>query len=347
MSYKQMTGNIISATKVEPNGPFENSVASGVWSLQEQYDYRRGNNWPETGSAAPLGIFMINNGKLDKMNLASAGDSTDFGDPSAFNSFGEAMAVASTTRVVSTRGDSPETDTIEYWAVATGGDGTDFGNLSVVRNAGAGANGATRGLFIGGYGSSSDGDNYINVVDYITIGTTGNTTDFGDLSAIRIRSGGGNSNTRVLSLGGQGGGKNSPAASNIIEYFTITSTGNATDFGDLTIAKGAGGSGHSNRTIAVHGGGVVSGGNTNVIDFVTIASTGNAQDFGDLSVAREGPFAGVASTVSCFFANSGFTTKDVQKITFATTGNSQDFGDIEDLGTTKMGTSNAHGGVAA
>ena len=40
MSYKQMTGNIISATKVEPDGStYENGVASGVWNLQDQYDY--------------------------------------------------------------------------------------------------------------------------------------------------------------------------------------------------------------------------------------------------------------------------------------------------------------------
>ena len=36
MSYKQMTGNIISATKVEPAGNNEQSAASGVWNLDEQ-----------------------------------------------------------------------------------------------------------------------------------------------------------------------------------------------------------------------------------------------------------------------------------------------------------------------
>ena len=53
MSYKQMTGNIISATKVEPVGTSEAGAASGVWNLDDQYDYKRGANWPEAGVPDP------------------------------------------------------------------------------------------------------------------------------------------------------------------------------------------------------------------------------------------------------------------------------------------------------
>ena len=53
MSYKQMTGNIISATKVEPVGTSEVGAASGVWNLDDVYDYKRGANWPEAGVADP------------------------------------------------------------------------------------------------------------------------------------------------------------------------------------------------------------------------------------------------------------------------------------------------------
>ena len=347
MSYKQMTGNIISATKVEPAGTFQDSAASGVWNLQDQYDYRRGANWPETGNAAPLGFFTLSNTIIDVLNLASAGDSSNFGTLST-GSFGSNMALGNTTRVVSTKGTNPDDTVIEYWEVATGGSGTDFGDLSVARNSGSAANNATRGLFIGGYLGSSVGDNYGDVVDYITIANTGNTTDFGNLSAIAIRSSTGNSDTRAISLGGQRGGKNSPASTNIIEYFTIANTGNATDFGDLTVAKGAGSSGSSNRVRAIHAGGFLSNNSaTNIMDYITIATTGNASDFGDLSQAAEGPFAGVASTVSCFFAPMTSSTKEVQTVVFATTGNSNDFGDLTNANASKCGTSNAHGGIAA
>ena len=48
-----MTGNIISATKVEPVGTSEVGAASGVWNLDDVYDYNRGANWPEAGVANP------------------------------------------------------------------------------------------------------------------------------------------------------------------------------------------------------------------------------------------------------------------------------------------------------
>ena len=80
-----------------------------------------------------------------------------------------------------------------------------------------------------------------------------------------------------------GGHNASPGYSNIIDYVTFATTGNASRFGDLSVARGetlAGGT--SNNVRALWGG----GGIMNVIDFVKIATEGNANDFGDLSVAR-------------------------------------------------------------
>jgi len=78
------------------------------------------------------------------------------------------------------------------------------------------------------------------------------------------------------------GGGDTGSASNIIDYVTIASAGNATDFGDLTAARIYVAS-CSNSTRGLFGGG---SGPSNVIDYVTIASAGNATDFGDLTVAR-------------------------------------------------------------
>ena len=92
MSYKQMTGNIISATKVEPDGKFISSTASGVWSLQEQYDYVRGGNWPNAANPLPRGIFAGGSTSSAYINvmefvvISTAGDVTDFGDLSAAKS---------------------------------------------------------------------------------------------------------------------------------------------------------------------------------------------------------------------------------------------------------------------
>ena len=55
MTTRDFTANVISASKVVPDGNFETSAASGVWDLSEQYDLRKGGNWPETGNATDFG----------------------------------------------------------------------------------------------------------------------------------------------------------------------------------------------------------------------------------------------------------------------------------------------------
>ena len=70
---------------------------------------------------------------------------------------------------------------------------------------------------------------------------------------------------------------------NVIDYITISTTGNAIDFGDLLNAVQNTGSGCSSSTSGIFSGGFPS---TNVIQYITISSTGNAQDFWDISSAR-------------------------------------------------------------
>ena len=68
-------------------------------------------------------------------------------------------------------------------------------------------------------------------MDYVTIASTGNATDFGDLlNSIRYAAGGVANSTRAVF----GGGAISGGAVNVLQYVTIASTGDATDFGDHT-----------------------------------------------------------------------------------------------------------------
>ena len=88
--------------------------------------------------------------------------------------------------------------------------------------------------------------------------------------------------------GGRGvaAGGNVPSQTDVIEYITISTTGDSIDFGNLTAARQAipGGTGSSTR--GVIGGGQEHPATVNTIDFITFASTGNASDFGDLSLPR-------------------------------------------------------------
>ena len=124
-----------------------------------------------------------------------------------------------------------------------------------------------------------------NVIDFVTIATLGDTTDFGDLTNARsVTQGAGNPVRAVFSGGYAASG--SPGALNTIDYVQIMSTGNAMDFGDLSIICGAFG-GISNCIRGVWCGGYYSPspGYTNIIEYVNISTQGNAVDFGDRTEA--------------------------------------------------------------
>ena len=127
-------------------------------------------------------------------------------------------------------GASPSTpttiNTLSYIDIQSSGIAQDFGDLTNSKLVSGSTASSVRGLWGGGYSNT-------NVINYITISTTSNAQDFGDLTQARHWVQAGGNNTRGIFCGGNYGG--SPAAhSNVIDYVTIMSTGNAIDFGDLT-----------------------------------------------------------------------------------------------------------------
>ena len=136
--------------------------------------------------------------------------------------------------------------------------------------------GGTRGIFAGGY-VQGGGNN--DTIEFINVDTTGNATDFGNLTVSRRQQGGsGADRTRGVFLGGRA----SPANKDTIDFITIASTGDATDFGNLTGGGGSNGGTASNSIRALsHSGQRGSTGTTklNTIDYIIIQSTGDAVDF--------------------------------------------------------------------
>ena len=179
-----------------------------------------------------------------------------------------------------------------------------------------------RGLFGGrAVGSTTIYD----VIDYFAFATTGNSTDFGDLTDAVAASAGMSNGSR-----GVWGGGRDPSPTNIIQYITIATTGNATDFGDLTAARQA-----CNAGVAGSGRGIIQGGyipsaNTNVIEYITIETPGNGTDFGDLtSIKTNVAGSGDGTYGLCAGGHDGSNYINViEYITIATTGNGTDFGDL-------------------
>lgn len=180
---------------------------------------------------------------------------------------------------------------IDYINIAAAADGVEFGDLSLDRRQGAGLGSQTRGVFTGGYMLASPYIRY-NVIDYVTIATTGNAKDFGDLTIQKGAIGAGSNATRGFVPGGTTAGGGS-AESEVIDYLSISSLGNALNFGDLSVGK------HNvgvcpNETRAVFCGGYNPAG-TNVMEYIQISTTGDSTDFGDLTAGRSAGNDGASS----------------------------------------------------
>ena len=189
-------------------------------------------------------------------------------------------------------------------------------------------NAVPRALFAGGRTTDFVGNK--DVIDYVTITTTGNATDFGDLTSLIQELGAFSSSSRAVFFGGNAiaSGTGQGTVTNVMAYVTIASAGNATDFGDLTAANAQSPAGVSSSTRGVRGGGRDPDiGPVNTMDYVTIATTGNATDFGDLLSDRNLMSSCNSSTRGIF---SGGGANVIQYITIASVGNATDFGDLSE-----------------
>jgi hypothetical protein len=218
---------------------------------------------------------------IEYVTISSTGNVADFGD--LVTSKGRPAGCSNSTRGIFAGGYSPfyttQLNSIEYVTISSTGNSFDFGDLFTGRYGLSSCSSTTRGVFAGG-SFNTPTPTTINTIDYITITSTGNAQDFGDLSANRRTPSSCSNSTRGLF----GGGIESPSNSdvNTIEYITIASLGNVNDFGDLTQTRRALAA-CSSSSRAVFGGGYIAPANLNIIDYVTISSIGNASDFGDLS----------------------------------------------------------------
>ena len=215
-----------------------------------------------------------------------------------------------------------------------------------------------RGMAMGAYAS--------NVIDYITIATTSNATDFGNLLGTGGRNSAMSNGSRavaayngsldyvtiastgnavsfgtysVSATAAHDSGHSSSVrglwarpnnnSDNTIDYITISTTSNSTDFGDLTVGRSATAATGSNERCLFAGGNSPSG-MSNVIDYVTIATTGNATDFGNMTISQmhRGGCSNNTRAIIAGGDNGGPSSNVIEYVTISTTGNGTDFGDL-------------------
>ena len=228
---------------------------------------------------------------------------------------------------------------------------------TAIRSAGSG-----KGVFASGATPSAT-----NVLDIITIATTGNAVDFGDDTVAREEGyATGASSTRGILAGGYV----SPDAIKTISYFTFSSGGGVSDFGECRghgrpnanpdkVYTSAGASDDTRMLIA--GGAGDGWQRTRNISFITMATTGDTSFFGELIRSGAGGgtpstegfryFDGFASPTRAVFAGGDVaTTADInviQYVTIQTLGNAETFGELEKNRSSHTCCSNATRGLIA
>jgi hypothetical protein len=351
MAISNWNAGIIRPVPVAPTGQYQDSVASGVWTIQQAAYWKKQSLWPIAGNLSPTAYFAGGNisgpgrtNVIQYVSITSLGNTSDWGDLTTARD--EVAGCASSTRGIIAGGYNTggnRQSSIEYITISTSGSSSSFGNLISASNDPAGLSNSTRGVFAGG---QNEAEGMTNVISYITIATTGDATDFGDLSSKRKAIMACASPTRGLFGGGftQVGGDQFGVIA--IQYVTIATTGNALTFGDLSVTRRNNGSGLSSSTRGVFLGGSTgdspfTAGST--IDYVTIATTGNATDFGDLTQDSSSGAASCSETRGLVSVSG--TANVINYITIATTGNGLDFGDLLNSPSDPAGFSNAHGGL--
>jgi len=274
------------------------------------------------------------------LNVDTTGNAQDFGNLLSTGRSGS--SAADRTRAVIMGGSTPGTPAgdadIEKVTIASTGDATDFGGdlLTGVRGAEA-VNNQTRAVLVSGEHSSTD-----NIMQYITIQSSGNAVDFGDVitasSSVKKMS----SPTRgVFCL---------DVSTSVIEFITISTLGNASDFGDTTGAR-RNSAAASNAVRGIIFGGITPSPSATFdsMDFITLATLGNATEFGDLSTTINQNSAASSPTravsIGGVVSPGSTMTNTMEYVQFASLGDAVDFGDPHTSTRLSTSTSNGHGGL--
>lgn len=189
---------------------------------------------------------------------------------------------SSSTRAWSVGGNSGVK--MEYVTISSTGNATDAGDLQASSHYQTSAtSSSTRGIIMGGGDNSGSYGTYDHI-EYHTITSTGNSSDFGDMTVAHGYHGSGGTSTVAVAAAGRSGSYSNNT--NVIEYVTIASTGNGSDFGDLTTGATSDVGACSGGGRMCIFGGYLSNSTVNTIGYITISSAGNTSDFGDLLAAN-------------------------------------------------------------
>ena len=216
---------------------------------------------------------------------------------------------------------------ISFFNIDTTGNASDFGDFTQAKgNGSSSAASRSRGIFAGGITTGPTSST--NRIEFVTIASQGDATDFGDLIAKTEGSRGVNDGVRMISAFGFD--RSNWQYKLDFQVTTIATTGNAVDSGFDPIQNQSFCGHCGNHTRGLFGGGSAPS-QTNAITHLTIQTLGSNADFGDLTtIGGEGNTMASNSVRGINFSGSSDSeghNNVIDFITLATLGNATDFGD--------------------
>ena len=200
-------------------------------------------------------------------------------------------------------------DYILYKTLASDASTSAFGQMNTKRGQakGSGSN-ITRALQAAGDVLVSPGTNTLGVeeIDYVTVGSTADATDFGNADTAAGHGGtdGASNGTLCFMNGGRAGSRN-----NDMEYITIASTGNGTDAGNLEAAQDQHATSNGNSKYLIMGGYVGSGYPLNTVSQHSFHTSNDATDYGQVG-AHSFMGTGVVCSTTRVVAAAGYNGTD-------------------------------------
>jgi len=118
---------------------------------------------------------------IEFLTIATTGNSSDFGDLTSGR--GNFTGLCSSTRGVFAGGSNPYNNIMDFVTIASAGNASDFGDMFTGNTvASCSTSNKIRGVIIGGDLQPSNA--FTNTMQFVTIATTGNAQDFGDMITV-------------------------------------------------------------------------------------------------------------------------------------------------------------------
>ena len=168
---------------------------------------------------------------MDLIEITTAGNATDFGNLSE-GGRDYPSGCGSATRGIFFGGSEPGfRNIIDFVIMSSSGGANDFGDMLIAPLTNFALSNATRGISAGGLTAPAPSYTTNNSIEFITIASAGDATNFGDLSEVNAYAATCASPTRGIFNQGS-----TPTYKKTIEFITIATLGNATRFGESSKA---------------------------------------------------------------------------------------------------------------